>query len=227
MSSWSGPGYAQSHRLAGQAGGLPVVRRVVQKPLASLPGDDVDHRALHVAELGGRADGLDLHFLNEVDAGLGSRHAVARAGEVRAVDEKLFSLVPEPNADTLLVVPLDGEVGEMPGAALIESNMLNRRVGIALRSSGPKRVPNPLSRASMREPAPSTTIDSAMPATFRTAVLSMVAPAADADVLLVIGPESLDLDVEHVRSGRQGREAQLASFVGGHRLPRRQSVPAS
>ena len=76
-------------RLAGQAGRLPVVRRVIQKPLASLPGDDVDHGALHVAELGGRADRLDLHFLNEVDARLGSRDAVARAGEVRAVEEKL------------------------------------------------------------------------------------------------------------------------------------------
>ena len=65
----------------------------------------------------------------------------------------------------------------MPGAALMKSNMLDRRVGIASRSSEPKRVPNPGSRASMREPAPSTTTDSAKPANFRTAVLSMVAPA--------------------------------------------------
>src|SRR6478735_2910471 len=32
----------QLYRLAGQPGGLPVVRGVIQKPLASLPGDDVD-----------------------------------------------------------------------------------------------------------------------------------------------------------------------------------------
>ena len=52
----------------------------------------------------------------------------------------------------------------MPGAALMKSNMLKRRVGIDLMSSGPKRVSNPLPRASMREPAPSTTTDSSSPA---------------------------------------------------------------
>jgi hypothetical protein len=39
-------------------------------------------------------------------------------------------LVPEPNADTVVDVPLVGELGLMPGADLIQSNMLARRVGI-------------------------------------------------------------------------------------------------
>src|SRR6185503_325053 len=82
-------GNRKSYRLAGQAGGLPEVGSVIQKSLAPLPGDDVDHGALHAAELGGRPHGLDLDFLNEVDTRLGARDAVARAGEVRAVDQKL------------------------------------------------------------------------------------------------------------------------------------------
>ena len=88
-----------------------------------------------------------------------------------------FSLVPEPKAEIVVATPLDGEVGDTPGEALTKSYMLARRVGIASMSSEPKRVPNPGFRTSMRVPAPSTTTDSARPATFRTAVLSMVAPA--------------------------------------------------
>src|SRR5438876_4284724 len=106
----------------------------------------------------------------------GSARAIPLHGQVKFVPSKRnwFSFVPDPNEDTVVAivavpaVPLDGEVGEIPGAALIRSNMLNRRIGIALRSSGPKRVPNPGFRASIREPAPSTTTDSATPASFRT-----------------------------------------------------------
>ena len=88
----------------------------------------------------------------------------------------------------------------------MKSNMLARRVGIASMSSGPKRVPNPGFRASMREPAPSTTTDSARPATFRTAVLSMVAPAPMLIIVFVIGHESLELDGQRVKTRRQRRE---------------------
>src|SRR5438128_11721688 len=93
----------------------------------------------------------------------GSARATPLHGQVKFVpsNRNWFSFVPEPNADTVVVVPLEGEVGEIPGVALIASNMLDRRVGIALRSSGPKRVPNPGFRASIRDPAPSTTIESA------------------------------------------------------------------
>jgi hypothetical protein len=49
-----------------------------------------------------------------------------------------FSLTLEPRADTLaedtlVVVPLAGDVGEIPGAALMKSNMLNLGVGIVRR----------------------------------------------------------------------------------------------
>jgi hypothetical protein len=70
----------------------------------------------------------------------GSDRASPLHGQVKFVPSirNMFSFVPEPNADTLLVATLPGEVGETPGAALMKSNMLNRRTGIALRSSGPK-----------------------------------------------------------------------------------------
>src|SRR6185503_3649207 len=109
-------------------------------------------------------------------------------GQVKLVPSirNKFSLVPEPNAETLAgdmaalidwSEPLDGEVGDTPGAALMKSTMLKRRVGIARKSSALNRVSNLLLRASMRDPDPSTTTDSATPASFRTTVRSMVAPA--------------------------------------------------
>ena len=88
---------------------------------------------------------------------LGSARATPlRSGQVKFVPSmrNRFSLPPEPNADTVFTVPLDGEVGDTPGAALMASNMLYRRVGMALRYSGPKRVSNPVPRASMRDPIP-------------------------------------------------------------------------
>ena len=160
--------------------GLPIVRRVVQKPLASLPGDDVDHGALHVAELGGRADGLDLHFLNEVDARLGSRDAVARAREVRAVDEKLVLVgagAERGHAGRGGRRAARGEVGEMPGAALIEVEHAEapRRDRLeVLRAEA--RLESAVPRFDARARALDAT-DSASPASFSTTVLSMVAPA--------------------------------------------------
>src|SRR4051812_48715090 len=110
---------------------------------------------------------------------LGSARDTPAHGQVKLVPSirNRFSLPPEPNAETVFTVPLDGEVGDTPGAARIASNMLNRLVGTALRYSGPNRVSNPLPRASIREPAPSTVIDSATPASLKTAVRSSVAPA--------------------------------------------------
>ena len=52
-------------------------------------GDDVEDGALHVAVLDRRARRLNLDLLNRVDARLGARHALARAREVRAVDQEL------------------------------------------------------------------------------------------------------------------------------------------
>src|SRR5258705_4734668 len=75
----------------------------------------------------------------------GSDRASPLHGHVKFVPSirNVFSLVPEPNADTLFVDMLPGEVGDTPGAALTKSNLLKRRVRIALRSSGPKPVSNP------------------------------------------------------------------------------------
>ena len=84
----AGPGIGQVHRLTRQGRRLSVVRRVIQESVAALPGDDVDDRSLHVAELRRCAHALNLHLLNEVDARLGSRLAAARAGEVGAVDRE-------------------------------------------------------------------------------------------------------------------------------------------
>src|SRR5580765_2392299 len=86
----------------------------------------------------------------------GSDRASPLHGHVKFVPSmrKVFSLVPEPNTETLLVETLPGDVGDTPGAALTKSNMLNRRTGMDFRSSGPKRVSNPLPRASMLEPDP-------------------------------------------------------------------------
>src|SRR5688572_12218148 len=75
----------------------------------------------------------------------GSDRATPLHGHVKLVpsNRNWFSFVPEPNADTVAVVPLDGDVGDTPGAALMKSNMLARRVGMVRRSSDRKRVPNP------------------------------------------------------------------------------------
>src|SRR5436190_11290647 len=51
-----------------------------------------------------------------------------------------FSLVPDPNAEIVVTVPLDGDVGETPGTFRNGSAKLERRDGMARRSSGPKRV---------------------------------------------------------------------------------------
>src|SRR5436190_13688913 len=108
---------------------------------------------------------------------LGSARDTPWHGQVKFVPSmrNRFSLTPDPKEDTVLTVPLVGEVGDTPGAARIKSNMLYRRVGISLRYSTPKRVSNPLFLASVREPVPSTTIDSVNPATFKTIILSRVA----------------------------------------------------
>src|SRR3954471_10583538 len=78
----------QLNRLAGECRGLTVIRRVVGKAVASLPGDDIDHCALNVAKFGGGACGLNLNFLNEVNARLGASLSTARTREVRAIDQK-------------------------------------------------------------------------------------------------------------------------------------------
>src|SRR5215470_17653334 len=108
----------------------------------------------------------------------GSARDTPWQGQVKFVPSirNMFSLTPAPKADTVLKLglPLDGDVGDTPGVARIQSNMLYRRVGIALIYSVPKCVSNPLSLASSREPDPGTIIDSVNPFTFNSTVRSRV-----------------------------------------------------
>src|SRR5262249_54636275 len=145
----------------------------------------------------------------------GSDRASPLHGHVKFVPsiKNVFSLVPEPNADTLLVDMLPGEVGETPGAALTKSNILKRRVGIALRSSGPKRVSNPLPRASRREPEPSTTTDSTTVFQIQEDASFDGGAESDLDAVFVIALESVHFDVEGIGPRRQSRKSQLALLI--------------
>src|SRR3954465_16002702 len=107
----------------------------------------------------------------------GSDRASPLHGHVKFIPsiKNAFSLVPEPNTETLLLETLPGDVGDTPGATLMKSNMLNRRVGMDWRSSRSKRVSNPGLRPSIHEPEPPTTTDSRTPATWRTTIRSSVA----------------------------------------------------
>jgi hypothetical protein len=62
----------------------------------------------------------------------GSARATPLQGHVKFVPsiKNWFSFVLEPNAEIVVVVPLEGEVGDTPGAALMKSNMLALRVGV-------------------------------------------------------------------------------------------------
>ena len=57
---------------------------------------------------------------------LGSARETPPHGHVKFVPSmrNRFSLLPEPNVDMVLTEPLDGEVGDTPGAAFMKSNML-------------------------------------------------------------------------------------------------------
>src|SRR5215467_14677160 len=106
----------------------------------------------------------------------GSERAMPVHGQVKLVPSmrNWFSLVPEPNAEMVVTVPLAGDVGEMPGIDLMASNMLVRLDGIVLRSWDPKREAKPGFLVSMRDPDPSTTTDSATPARLSITVRSIV-----------------------------------------------------
>ena len=80
----------EPHRLAGQRVGLPVVGRIVLKAVPARFGDDVDDGALDIAVLDRRPHGLDLQLLDEVNAWIGPRHAVACRSDARAIEEILI-----------------------------------------------------------------------------------------------------------------------------------------
>ncbi len=108
---------------------------------------------------------------------LGSARETPWHGQVKFVPSmrNVFSFTADPNAETVLTVPLDGDVGEIPGAFFRKSNMLKRRVGVVAMSSASKRVWMPLCQLSVRAVA-STVMAVAMPDKFNTTVRSIRAP---------------------------------------------------
>ena len=120
-----------------------------------------------------------------------------------------FSLVPEPKAEMVVTVPLDGEVADTPGVLRSASNMLARREGIAVRSSGPNRVANPGFRASMRDAAPSTVTICTTGDGMSTTTLDRRA-AANVDPRFPPRRKAVVANFEGVGTRRKGGKAQLA-----------------
>ena len=160
-----------------------------------------------------------MNLLDEVDAGFGPCDAVTRAGEVRAVDQKLILVGARTECRDRRDGRTGGRGGRNPFRRPMKSNMLAlaRRVGLARRSSGPNRAPNPGSRASPREPAPSTTSDSASPANFKTIVLSCVAPAPMRRPFSCTVANPGIVTWKYVIAGRESGKPQLTSLVSDDR----------
>ena len=111
------------HPSRGFSGRLGRCRLAVVVAQMLIPGEEPQTAALVTAPraLPNSADAptdCTLYLLNEVDARLGPRDTLH--GRVKFVPSKgnWFSLVPEPNAETVGTVPLDGDAGEIPVAAL-------------------------------------------------------------------------------------------------------------
>ena len=146
---------------------------------------------------------------------LGSARDDPAHGHVKFVPSmrKAFSFTPDPNEDTMFTAPLDGDVGDMPGALRIASNMLNRRVGIIVRWSGPNRVSSPLERASMLEPAVTVT-DWATLASFSDHPALERRAGANADAFFPIRRKARrHLDDQDVHARGQHREPPLTLLV--------------
>ena len=145
----------------------------------------------------------------------GSDRATPLHGHVKFVPSmrNWFSLVPEPNADTLLVgaAARRGRRDAGGGPDEVEHAGPSRRDRLEVLGAE-ARLESAVSRFDAR--ARSLDDDRFGDACQLQDRRSLDGGAgADADVLFVIGRESLELDVEHVRSGRQSREAQLPFLV--------------
>ena len=147
----------------------------------------------------------------------GSDRATPLHGQVKFVpsNRNWFSFVPEPNAETVVAVPLDGDVGETPGAALIEVEHARpprreSRGGLGAEAGSESAVP---------------CFDAGSPAldhernggARRLQDKGSLDGGAyrDADIVFVRGCEPLKLDLQHVGAWRESRKAKLASVVGG------------
>src|SRR5262247_995124 len=78
---------------------------------------------------------------------------------------KAFSSTPPPKTETPLLFPLEAEVADTPGAALMKSNMLYRRTGTAIICSEVKRLDSPIFRVSSDDTDAGTLMDSVIAAT--------------------------------------------------------------
>ena len=205
------------HGMTGEAGELRMGGRLEPQLLAPVPGDHVDHGALHVAEFGRGADGLDVHFLDEADARFRSCNPVARAGEVRAVEQELV---------------LVGARSERRH----RGDHAARRRGGRDPGSGPDHVEHARSprRNSAQILGPESGPDTRVPgvevsagaldghrhrqARHRQYRGSLDGGAGgDEDAWFAQGRKPRHVDLEHVPPGRQGRESQLSPVVGGQR----------
>ena len=159
----------------------------------------------------------------------GSDRATPLHGHVKFVPSRRnwFSLVPEPNTDTLVVdpLPLGRRRRDTPGAALMKSNMLARRVGIASRSAGPNRVPN---RGSVRRCAsplpPRRRIQRCRRASARPFLDGGAGP--DADVLFMhVAKPGIVTSSTYIPEEETGSASVLSRSSSGSPVPR--SAPAS
>ena len=107
----------------------------------------------------------------------GSALAAPFEGDVKSVPSirKLFSFVLEPNAEIVLMVPLDGDVGEIPGAASDQvehsgSSSWDRGEILGRRSESP----HPGSVRPCARTCPRLRRTDVMPASCRTTAMSVV-----------------------------------------------------
>ena len=201
------------NRLTREALRLRVVRSVEQESLAALPGDDVDHRPLYVAELGGRADGLHLYFLDEVHAWFGSRDTVARTRRVGAVDQELVLVGAGAKGGNCRHCSARRRSGRHAGR--VAERVEHARAPGRDRPQVFRTEPSPEPRITRVDAGRAAVHDHGFnyadgyehdqPVDCRA--------GADLDAGLAPGRESCEADLQAVVTGRQGGEAQLPLLV--------------
>ncbi len=164
-----------------------------------------------------------MHLLNEIDSWLGSRHTVARAGEVRAIEQEVI---------------LVGARAERRDGVVLSARWCRRRDPWGRLDEVEHAIPSRRNRSDVLGPEPRAesriaSLD-ARPCSFDHNGLSDSSqlqdycslergPSTDSDIRFVITVKSLQLDVEGVVAWRQNRKPQLTFLVRGHRhLPANQ-----
>ena len=209
----AGVGDGPHDRLTRPRGRLPVVRRVELEEIAALFGDDVEDGALHVAVLDRRARRLNLDLLNRVDARLRARHALARAREVRAVDEELVLVDARPErgdgVDAAAGRRRGRHAGRRPNHV---EHAVASRWNVAQLLLAESRRETALARPDQRPALDDERLgDAGHPEHWRQVEGH---PGANRDVLHAVWREPRrQLDDERVRSGREDRKSHVAPVV--------------